>query len=227
MSADAGTGTGRSPWTALAPAVRLHMGLGELALRLFLLHLLWLAGTLAGGVLLGIGPATAAVHAVLRRDRMDRRLEELDRPVPSRARLGREFWTHWRAGLLPANLLAAVLGAGWAVIAVDRWVLGPGIGAATPWLSGVVVALTVVLALLSAVVWPLQAHFSDPLPRLLRMALVLLLARPLRTLAVAGVLAATIAVWGAVPGLVPVFGIVLPAWAITAIYWRAGVLATE
>src|SRR5690606_9588575 len=46
--------------------LELHQRAGRLGLRLLYLQLLWLGWTLRGGVLLGIFPATAAVHAVLR-----------------------------------------------------------------------------------------------------------------------------------------------------------------
>lgn len=38
---------------------------GEWLLRLAVAHLLWIGGTLLGGVVLGVFPATAAVHEVL------------------------------------------------------------------------------------------------------------------------------------------------------------------
>ncbi|ATG54684.1 hypothetical protein CFK41_07820 [Brachybacterium ginsengisoli] len=210
--------------------VRWHLGLGELALRLFLLHLLWLLGTLAGGVVLGVLPATAAVFAVLREDRLVQAAEEVGEHRPSRGGLWAQFWTAWRAEFWRAHRLGGALALGWLVLALDRRVLtgtqfGDQLSAALgPLASGVVVVLTVVLMLLSAVMWPLAAHFSDPLPHLLRMGLVLLVRRPSITLAIALLLAAAIWLAQTMPGLVPVFGLALPAWAVTAVLWRSGAM---
>lgn len=205
--------------------VRWHVGLGELGLRLFLLHLLWVLGTLAGAVALGLFPATAAVHTVLRRDQTDRVREEEGLAVPRRPGLWTEFWAAWRAELGRANRLGAAILVGWAVLMADRWVLGAlDLGPAAPWVSGVVVVLTLVLAAVSVMVWTVAAHFADPLPRLLRMTLTLLIARLPLTISVMAVLAATVWVWQTIPGLAPVFGLVLPCWAVSSLIWRSGVL---
>ncbi|WP_422114780.1 YesL family protein [Brachybacterium sp. UNK5269] len=205
--------------------VRWHVGLGELGLRLFLLHLLWVLGTLAGAVALGLFPATAAVHTVLRRDQTDRVREEEGLAVARRPGLWTEFWAAWRAELGRANRLGAAILVGWAVLMADRWVLGAlDLGPAAPWVSGVVVVLTLVLAAVSVMVWTVAAHFADPLPRLLRMTLTLLIARLPLTISVMAVLAATVWVWQTIPGLAPVFGLVLPCWAVSSLIWRSGVL---
>jgi len=236
MSSAAGTGAparevappgpprpGRGPVRAL---VGWHVGIGELGLRLFLLHLLMVLGILAGGIVLGLAPALAAVHTELRGDERRRRIEAQGEIGEEPPPLWRSFWTSWRAEFVRANLLGGVLAIGWALLLVDRTVLAQTGGAATPWVSGVLVVLTVVLALVTAVVWPLAAHFSDPLPRILVMAPVLLVRRPVITLGTVGVLAVTVMVWQAVPGLAPVFGVLLPCWAVTALCWRTGSLPT-
>lgn len=206
--------------------VRWHQRLGELALRLFLLHLLWLLGTLTGAVLLGVFPATAALCTVLREDQLDRAVEDAGDLAPSRAGLWARFWTAWRGEFWRAQRLGGALLLAGALLALDRWALtGTQISATIgPLASGLVVVLTIVLLLLAAVMWPLAAHFSDPLPRLLRMGLVLLVRRPSITVSLALVLATTVWIAQTVPGLVPVFGLALPVWAITALLWRSGAM---
>lgn len=209
--------------------VRWHLGLGELALRLFLLHLLWMLGTLAGGLVLGALPATAAVCAVLREDRLEQIAEETGEPPRTRRRLWSDFWGAWRTEFSRSHRLGGTLLLAWLVLALDRWILGgtelgAQLGLASPLASGLVVVLTVALVLLSAVAWPLSAHFSDPVPRLLRMGLVLLVRRPSTTLSLALVLTAAVWIVQTVPGLVPVFGLVLPAWIVTALLWRSGAM---
>ncbi|MFC0674617.1 YesL family protein [Brachybacterium hainanense] len=223
----------RAPSAAAAPGgsgprlgglVRWHVRAGELGLRLFLLHLLWVLGTLAGGVVVGVFPATAALHAVLRSDQHEAALEREDRLPPSRPGLWHEFWSAWRTELVRANTIGLVLVLLWGLLAADRAVVLAGVGAATPLVSGLVVALTVATLLLSATIWPLAAHFADPLPRLWRMAMLLLLSRPALTLSIGAVLAASVWLLGRIPGLIPVFGIALTCWAISALIWRSGVL---
>lgn len=205
--------------------VRWHLVLGELALRLFLLQLLWVLGALAGAVVLGVLPATAALCAVLREDRLEQIAEETGDLPRARPRLWTEFWSAWREEFWRAHRLGGALLLGWLLLALDRAVLtGVSLGSIAPLVSGLVVVLTVVLVLLSSVVWPLAAHFDDPVGRLLRMGLVLLLRRPTVALLIAVVLAAAIWVAQTVPGLMPVLGIALPAWAVTTLLWRSGAM---
>src|SRR5690606_24151105 len=136
-----------------------------------------------------------------------------------------EFWAAWRAELGRANRLGAAMLVGWAVLMADRWVLGAlDLGPAAPWVSGGVGVLFLVLAAVCVMVWTVAAHFADPLPRLLRMTLTLLIARLPLAISVMAVLAVTVWVWQTIPGLAPVFGLVLPCWAVSSLIWRSGVL---
>ncbi|WP_114855409.1 YesL family protein [Brachybacterium sp. YJGR34] len=216
------------PRRLMPQLVRWHLGLGELALRLFLLNLLWVLGVLAGGIVLGIAPATAALHAVLRQDRIEGVHEAEGTSPPPRGTLWAEFWAAWRGEFVRATRLGAVLATGWALLLADRWVLSAlDLGTAGPAASGIVVLLTVALALVTVVVWPLAAHFEDPLRTVLRMVLTVLVARPGLTLSVLVVLGAAAAIWQSLPGLVPVFGLALPCWVVTFLVWRSGVLPRE
>lgn len=213
------------PGRLMPQLVRWHLVLGELALRLFLLQLLWVLGALAGAVVFGALPATAALCTVLREDRLEQIAEETGERPRGRPGLWTEFWGAWRTEFWRAHRLGGALLLGWLLLALDRAVLtGVALGSIAPLVSGLVVVLTVVLVLLSSVVWPLAAHFADPIGRVLRMGLVLLLRRPSIALFTAVLLAATIWVAQTVPGLVPVFGIVLPAWAVTTLMWRSGAM---
>ncbi|GAA1578725.1 hypothetical protein GCM10009804_39000 [Kribbella hippodromi] len=80
--------------------------------RLAWLNLLWLGTTLAGGIVLGAFPATAAVYAVLRRWLTD--------PESKEQRTARLFWTEVRADLVRANAL------GYTVLAVGLLLVADG-----------------------------------------------------------------------------------------------------
>lgn len=198
----------------------LHQRVGRTGLRLLFLQLLWLGYTLRGGVLLGIFPATAAVHAVLREHERDDD-EELPRWRPLQVRFGE----YWRRELWPANRLGALLVPAWAVLLLSRSVVETvDLGAPSPLLAGAHSVLGVLLGLVTALSWPLQAHFDERATALLRRAVVLVIGRPgvavLSGLGVGIVLCA----YYLVPGLVPVFGVVGPAAVATACLWRTGVL---
>ena len=100
-----------------------HTRAGELGLRLLQLHLLWIVGTLRGGVLLGVFPATAAVVAVIRRDVLDDDLAP-DGDHRQREPLRREFSTFWRQELVPANTLGYAITVLWAVLLLGALAVG-------------------------------------------------------------------------------------------------------
>ncbi|MBE6481903.1 MAG: DUF624 domain-containing protein [Actinomyces ruminicola] len=190
-----------------------HVRIGELVGRLFVLHLVWLLGVAAGGVILGAAPATLALNAVIRRDLLNQALEAGNLVVAERPGLWREFWRVWRQEFWRAQAIGAVLLAGLALFGLDRLVLRGGVGEVTPWLSGLVVVLSVLWAAVTLIVWPVAVHFDEPLPRVARLVVVLALSRPAHSLTVLAVAAGWLWLWRACPGLVPVFGPCPPgAW---------------
>ncbi|MCL3777129.1 MULTISPECIES: DUF624 domain-containing protein [unclassified Actinomyces] len=212
------------PSRILPAVVGWHVRLGELAGRLFVLHLVWVLGVLAGAVVLGAGPATLAMSAVIRRGLMNDLLEERGLRAVQRPGLWKEFWTVLRREFWHAQAIALAVGAGWVLLGVDRALLMAGVGSATPWLSGLVVVLSVLWAAASLVVWVVAAHFDESLRRVARLVVVLGLSRPVSSGGALLVAAAWLWLWTAYPGLVPVFGLALPARCVSWIYWRSGVL---
>lgn len=93
--------------------------------RLVLLHLLWVAGMLVGGVVLGIGPATAAAYLVAARDEGE---------DASARRTARAFIAAYRRGFARANAVALALALLVAVVVAATALL--------PHLFGVAVILT-------------------------------------------------------------------------------------
>lgn len=196
-----------------------HTRVGETGLRLLQLHLLWVLWTLRGGVVLGMFPATAAVHAVLRRDVL--RGDDGHRP------LREELAGFWRAELWPANRLGYSLAAAWAVVLLDRQLLATvDLGGMAPVLAGLQTLATVVLAVVTACAFPLAAHVDEGAPALLRRSLLLLLGRPRAALLTTVAVGAVLCAYYVVPGLVPVFGVALPAWVAFGCLWHSGALPT-
>lgn len=197
--------------------VTLHTRVGTFGWRLLKLHLLWLLHTLRGGVLLGAFPATAAVHEVLRRDLMSDDIAE-------RRGLWAEFDAAWRANLRGANVLGYALTLLWAVLLVERQLLagaGSGLAGAAGSLLWFAAAF---LAVASAQVWPLAAHYDEAPVLHLRRAATLVLARPATALVTAAAGGVILAAYYLVPGLVPVLGVAAPALATTFCLRRSGIL---
>ncbi len=192
-----------------------HTRAGEIGLRLFQLHLLWVVGTLAGGVLLGVFPATAAVYAVVRGDVMGN----------ERGPLVRQFRTAWRREFRTANLLGYVLTVLWVLLLWHGRLLGAGgLGAAAPAVAGLVTVATVVLALVSTQAFALAAHFDEGPGALLRRTALMVVARPVPTLVNAILWAVVLGAYHVVPGLVPVFGVVGPAYLSFTYIWSTRML---
>lgn len=201
-----------------------HTRAGELGLRLLQLHLLWIVGTLRGGVLLGVFPATAAVVAVIRRDVLD---DDLPPEGEHRHRepLRREFSTFWRQELVPANALGYAVTGLWAVLLLDRHLLGVvDLGAAGPVVAGLVWVLTAFAFVMTAALPALSAHFAEGAAALLRRSAILVLARPRQALLNAAAVGVVLCVYYVLPGLVPVFGVALPAYLSFSSLWNSGLL---
>ncbi|SHE24375.1 Hypothetical protein ACGLYG10_0576 [Actinomyces glycerinitolerans] len=214
-----------APRGRLMPAlVGWHVRIGELVGRLFVLHLVWLLGVVAGGVILGAAPATMALNAVIRRDLLNQALDTRNLVVAERPGLWQEFWRVWRQEFWRAQAIGGVVLVGWVVFGLDRLVLRGGIGGVTPWFSGIVVVLSVLWAAVTFIVWPVAVHFDEPLPRVTKLVVVLALSRPAHSLTVLAVVAGWLWLWRACPGLIPVFGVALPAWCVSWLYWHSGVL---
>jgi len=229
MTSTSAPGAAAGRPTGFQRLVGLHVGVGEAGLRLALLQGLWLLHVLVGGVLLGLAPATAAVVAVLRRDRM---VAEGWVEQHEREGLWREFHGTWRRELRPANALGALLAAGWAVWLYDLWLLrapedgvGGALAAGAPPL--LVMALTALLWVLGAVllavtaVLPvLSAHLDGGALVQLRRAVLVVAGRPLVGLGGAAVLLATGWLYTALPGVGAVFGVSLPVLVLVRLVWR-------
>jgi uncharacterized membrane protein YesL len=199
----------------------LHLRVTAVAVRLFQLHLLWLAWTLRGAVIVGVFPATATVYAVLRRDVLDG-----DDAVRGWRPLRRSFRDGWRAELGPANRRGYLLLGAWLIVGLSRRAVDLGVlGASGPALAVALAVVTVLLAAMTAHVETLAAHFDDGALRALRRAAVLAVARPGATLVNLLGVGIVVVAYVQVPGLVPVFGVAAPAWLSTQYLWGTGVLA--
>ena len=171
-------------------AVRLY-GAADEVLWVIKLNALWILFTLAGGVALGIGPATLAAYSLARR----RSSDESFHAFPAfRTAFRREF----RRGTLVVLPLIAV-----AVVLVGNYLYFAALGAALPRLASL--AALVALGLIAAYALPMAVHYDLGIRMLLPKASLVALARPASSLVLLFV-AVSIAYGSA---KFPVLGIVL------------------
>lgn len=112
------------------------------------LNLLWLLGTLAGGVLLGIGPATLAAYTLARRNARG----ESFQAVPAfLAAYRREFFRG-------TGLLLPVLGASAFLLTNYFWFASIGPAAAVPRLA--TLAALAALVVITAYLLPMAVHYD-------------------------------------------------------------------
>ncbi|WP_125773367.1 DUF624 domain-containing protein [Antribacter gilvus] len=168
--------------------------------RMVEVNVLVVLGTLAGGVLLGLGPALRAGSTVLLDD------EHADAPW-------RGFWRTWRSGWRRANLLFAPVWVAGTLVWLDTAVIAAAEGPARA-------AFQVGLVLVSgwgAVVlawWPRVAlRYDDGAPAVWRFLLLAPILGPGTALAVLVALAATAAVALGVPLAAALAGVSFPLWA--------------
>ncbi|MFI7128708.1 YesL family protein [Nonomuraea sp. NPDC050153] len=187
-----------------------HTRAGEVGLLLLKLHLLWVVWSLAGGIVLGVFPATAAVYGVVRG-------ELLGSP--------REFRRLWRQEFRTANAVGYVFAAAWAVLLLDRWLLETAdLGVVEPLLGALLWLTTLFVSCMTVNIWILAAHFAEGPLALVRRSAILVLARPLQALVALLVVGVILCGYYLVPGLVPVFGVAVPAFASFAYVWGTAVL---
>ncbi|NJP91273.1 DUF624 domain-containing protein [Nonomuraea sp. FMUSA5-5] len=157
------------------------------------LNLVWLVFTLAGGVILGLGPATVAAYTLARRHARNETFQ-----------VWREFWTVYRREFVRASLLVlpAVLVA---IVLVGNYLyfsaLGPGYG--VPRIASFVALI--LLAGVGAHVGPLYAHYDLPPWAYWPKAAQLALLRPASTVILLLALSAIAYATTALPLLAPLF----------------------
>ncbi|MCA5892510.1 DUF624 domain-containing protein [Isoptericola sp. NEAU-Y5] len=157
-------------------------------------------GTLAGGVLAGLGPALRAGSEAA--------AATTDGPTPWRT-----FWRTWRAELGRANLLFAPV---W-VVAALLWLDGVAVTLLSgPARSVLQVGLVVAMAwsAVALAYWPrVVGRYGDGAARTWRFLLLAPLLGPTTTLAVVVVLGATALAGAALPLVAVLAGVSFPLWA--------------
>lgn len=171
------------------------------AMQLVVLNLLFLAGTLAGLVVLGIFPSAVATTVLLARLRAG---DPGDRLV-------RDFLTAYRAQFVHANKVGSLFGiAGLLALLNAGLALDPTAGTAQLALSAVAVLVSGAVAVSAAAAVVICSRYRDSVLRTWRFALVLPLASPLMALGWLVSMGAVAVLLGSVNALLPLVGVSLP-----------------
>jgi len=151
--------------TAPAWSIRVHDAADEV-LWAVQLNLLWMFFTLAGGVLLGVGPATVAAYTLARRHAAG---ESFPAWPAFAAGYRREFG---RGGLLVLPLAGAV------VLLLTNYFYFASLGTAASVLRVTTLAALAALATIAAYLLPMAAHYDLPARAYLRKASLFALTHP-------------------------------------------------
>ncbi|MFE5836576.1 YesL family protein [Arthrobacter sp. NPDC056493] len=176
--------------------------------RLALLNLLWIGLTLAGGVILGLFPATNAVYVVMRR--------WLVHPETRDQSSIRAMTAAWRDGFWRANALGWALTVVGALLAYGLWLSigNPGVVGSVAFYVLVIVAAMFCATLIHLPF--VAAHLEAGGIRLVRAAWMLALAQPFATLGLAAVFIGLSYLQAAAPALL-LFASLSPLALVTTI----------
>jgi uncharacterized membrane protein YesL len=159
------------------------------------LNLLWIMFTLAGGVILGIGPATVAAYALARR-RSD---GESFHAWPAFVTAYRREFVRGSVLVLPLVAVAVVLSTNYS------WFASIGPAADLPRFA--TLAALIALAVVAAYLLPMAVHYDLPVRAYLPKASLFALTRPASSVILLFVLAAVIYVTESFPFLGPVLAV--------------------
>ena len=144
---------------------------GVWAPRLVWLNVLWIGGSVLGMVVLGVWPATAAMFAVT--SRWCSGEPECGVFTTFRQEYQREFWR--------ANALGGILAVAGAVLVFDLHFVAAS-QAPLRWAEVPLIAVGFAYAVLAVLIWPVFARYQTRLLDYFRLALVVGVCHPLRTL---------------------------------------------
>ena len=160
------------------------------------LNILWMTFTVLGGVVLGVGPSTAAAH-VLVRDKVR------GNAAPLMRRFAREYFKNFAKGNalgLPLIAVGVALSLNWGYFSAG-WDFGSQIASAGVLLAALFAAGTV------CYLFPMFARYELSLPQYFLMSSRFAMRHLAGTVILLFVTAAAVFVCRSVPGLIPFFGV--------------------
>ncbi|TMW71025.1 YesL family protein [Alteribacter natronophilus] len=165
--------------------------------RFAYINVLWIVFTLAGAVLLGLFPATAAMFSVIRRWLMG----DTDLPVFT------TFWKYYKIEFLKSNQLGIVIYLLSSIFVFNLFFLHANIGELFTWTSAPLLAGLLLFLMILSYLFPAYVHFDLSLFKTAKNAFLTMLVSPGHTLLMLISLGAFYTLVSAVPALGFIFGV--------------------
>lgn len=187
-----------------------YIRIGEWALNLFLLNILWFLSLLLGLVVVGVFPATVALFTVMRKLTMGS--EDI-----SVVKLVKLFWKSFKTDFYKANILGYSITLIGIILYVDlKWLQSlNSIIHQSLSIAFIIIIFVYLLTLLY--LFPVFVHFNLRTIEYMKYALILALGRPIQSLLMIAGLVVTLYLLKLVPGLIPVFGVSLISFCLMKI----------
>ncbi|MFS0637770.1 YesL family protein [Mesobacillus foraminis] len=164
--------------------------------RLAYINLLWVGFSLAGFILFGLMPATAAMFTIIRKwIKGDNDFSLLQ-----------TFWQTYKTEFLKSNALGGILMTIGGLIFLDLRISQSGTTAFSLVMSLLMISGLFILFIMFLYVWPIFVHFNLSIFNILKTAFVLSISQPMFTIVmIVGSLAVYFIMMN-IPGLIPFFG---------------------
>jgi uncharacterized membrane protein YesL len=164
--------------------------------RLAYINLLWIGFSVAGFILFGLMPATAAMFTIIRKWIKG----END------FSLLQTFWQTYKTEFLKSNALGGILMTIGGLIFLDLRISQSGTTAFSLVMSLLMISGLFILFIMFLYVWPIFVHFNLSIFNILKTAFVLSISQPMFTIVmIVGSLAVYFIMMN-IPGLIPFFG---------------------
>jgi uncharacterized membrane protein YesL len=188
-----------------------YISFGRTAWHLIWLNLIWIIHVFLGAVLLGLAPASAALTAVLRHERLG---------WEATGSTWSQFHASYKAQFWSANRVGWPLTLGGLALIYDYWLISAN-GLPGLWVT---VLAMIVEAVIASLLWIMVAHFEDSAIGYWKRALVFAVAKLGSTLTLIALWAIALVAFLYLPGLGVVFGVAGIQWLSAGYILSTGVL---
>lgn len=174
----------------------------EAIMKLAYLNLLWLLFSMAGLIIFGIFPATAAAFTICRK------WIRGDKDIP----VFKNFWRSYKKDFFKSNLLGLLILCAGVILYVDYLFLSRGESNLSYILFFPLLTLGIVYLLTVLFLFPVFVHYDTNVFRLLKNACLLALFNPMISFLMLINLIFIAIIMTMLPAVIPFFGISIPAW---------------
>lgn len=179
--------------------------------KLAYINLLWIIFTLAGGVILGIYPATIAMFASVR----EWLHGKSDLPVL------KTFWGFYKQDFLKSNLIGLFLNVLFAFILIDIYYIQVNLNESLSWTYIPLFAFMIFVILFLLYIFPCFVHYDLKIVPLMKNALLIMIISPIHSFLMMVCIVSLIFIAQAIPALFFIFGSVTYAFITTWISQHA------